>query len=332
MRKLWTDKIHRALESDPKKIKEMKSTDRVCSRHFNDCDYSRYYEHKMPDGTICKIQRGKAELREGAVPCIFPEYPVHYRPKQPKPRKDPSTRKRQETGQTKRGAKNKDKESAEDHDTEGVGPAVEETSADGPEPEASTPQVTPEEPEPDRPWNLGEIQKLNLPAGWVCCNTLQNHCSVLTHINQSIQIDKSITLKSLQPPQITIRGVILEDYTPKNLNSIADAQNLLNFVNNLRICEGTGRKDKPFSVCCKGATPSLKQRKCGFCTAERDRLRKVDQRLIKRAQRQDQKKKKITSRMKSLKKSKLRLMAKVKLETSLKNFFRLCFPCLTTNC
>lgn len=66
-------------------------TSRVCSEHFKPDEISLFFETKMPNGTIEKIPRDRAKLKEGANPSNFPEYPKYYQPK-PQPRKSPKKR------------------------------------------------------------------------------------------------------------------------------------------------------------------------------------------------------------------------------------------------
>ncbi|XP_035213567.1 uncharacterized protein LOC118187451 [Stegodyphus dumicola] len=46
--------------------------DVVCELHFQKEDIRRFYETKLPDGTISRLKMGVPRLREDAIPSIFP--------------------------------------------------------------------------------------------------------------------------------------------------------------------------------------------------------------------------------------------------------------------
>ncbi|KAK3922110.1 DNA transposase [Frankliniella fusca] len=326
MRKLWSAKVGRQVQGKQQKVLEMKPSDRVCSRHFRPEEVSKFYEHKLLDGSVSRIPRGKAELIEGAVPSIFEDYPIHKQPKKTKPRKDPSQRHKQVVQSTNRDQKKCTEEeiteiTIEDR-PENDAAETEVIVNDPPPPLETLAEVSPENDQ-NTPWILTDKSKLVLPPGWGCCDTLEKDVKILTHIDAKIQIDKSIKLTPSHV-EVTIRGKNYEN-APKVIHSLSDAQNLVNFVNSLRVWEGTGREDKPFSVVCSGATASSKQKKCSFCHAVRDRLHKKDLRSKKIKEKQAERKKQMKCRLKTLKKSKQRLLQKVqKLQKQLADSQELC--------
>ncbi|XP_046405738.1 uncharacterized protein LOC124170810 [Ischnura elegans] len=76
----------------PRKDKVLAITDRVRELHFSPNDIIRWYETRLPDGTIHKIERGIPLIKEGAVPLIFPNLPK-YLSKESRTRKPPAERK-----------------------------------------------------------------------------------------------------------------------------------------------------------------------------------------------------------------------------------------------
>lgn len=60
----------RAIRHPYKKLRP--GIDFVCEQHFEEDCLSRFYETKMPDGTIHRIKRGRILLKSDAVPSIFP--------------------------------------------------------------------------------------------------------------------------------------------------------------------------------------------------------------------------------------------------------------------
>ncbi|KAL4120552.1 hypothetical protein QTP88_013222 [Uroleucon formosanum] len=51
--------------------------DCVCEKHFAETSLIKYFETKMADGSIQKIERGRILLKENSVPSLFPDLP-HY--------------------------------------------------------------------------------------------------------------------------------------------------------------------------------------------------------------------------------------------------------------
>ncbi|XP_015913143.2 uncharacterized protein [Parasteatoda tepidariorum] len=70
--------------SIPRADRQLRNADHICSRHFKKDDIERFYETKLPDGTIFRLKRERPRLKLGAIPCLFPDIPGHssYRPKE----------------------------------------------------------------------------------------------------------------------------------------------------------------------------------------------------------------------------------------------------------
>lgn len=51
----------------------MSCADSVCELHFHENDIIRFREIVMPDGTIYRGALRRNRLRDGAIPCIFPD-------------------------------------------------------------------------------------------------------------------------------------------------------------------------------------------------------------------------------------------------------------------
>lgn len=49
--------------------------DFVCEKHFDETYISRYFETKMPDGSVNLIERGRLLLKKNAIPSIFSDLP-----------------------------------------------------------------------------------------------------------------------------------------------------------------------------------------------------------------------------------------------------------------
>lgn len=47
--------------------------DCVCEKHFDESYLERYFETKMPDGSVNRIQRERVLLKNNAIPSIFPD-------------------------------------------------------------------------------------------------------------------------------------------------------------------------------------------------------------------------------------------------------------------
>nr|XP_042911894.1 uncharacterized protein LOC107446497 [Parasteatoda tepidariorum] len=79
--------------SIPRADKKLRNVDFVCAKHFKEDDIERFYETKMPDGSIFRLKRGMPRLKPSAIPCLFPDIPGHssYKPKE---FKSPKTKKK----------------------------------------------------------------------------------------------------------------------------------------------------------------------------------------------------------------------------------------------
>lgn len=163
-------------------------------------------------------------------------------------------------------------------------------------------------------WTLDKIIQLQMPnTEWTICQTTDKNQKAIVHINPSnFQIDKTISFRGSEYDFI-FRGTVT--HKPQNvkekLENVADAQKVLNTIHMMRVCEGTGIGEKPFSIACNG--PALpKGKRCSFCNSERDRLRKKESRQEVVKKRVLEAKQKQKSRIQSLKRSKIRLILKVK--------------------
>lgn len=73
----------------PRADREMSCNDRLCEKHFEESCLIRFYQHKMPDGSVVKIERGRTALIPGSIPTIFPNLPKYLSGPPTKKRKGP---------------------------------------------------------------------------------------------------------------------------------------------------------------------------------------------------------------------------------------------------
>ncbi|XP_015592482.1 uncharacterized protein LOC107266475 isoform X2 [Cephus cinctus] len=59
-------------EAIPRSHKAVSKSNGVCELHFQEDEVEKYYVTTMPDGTVFRMRKGKATLRVGSVPSIFP--------------------------------------------------------------------------------------------------------------------------------------------------------------------------------------------------------------------------------------------------------------------
>jgi len=57
--------------------------DCVCEKHFDETYINRYFETKLPDGSINKIKRDRIILKNNAILSIFPDLPQYLTKKRP---------------------------------------------------------------------------------------------------------------------------------------------------------------------------------------------------------------------------------------------------------
>lgn len=57
--------------------------DSVCEKHFDETYLNRYFETKLPDGSINQIKRDRIKLKNNAIPSIFPDLPQYLTKKRP---------------------------------------------------------------------------------------------------------------------------------------------------------------------------------------------------------------------------------------------------------
>ncbi|KAK3929284.1 B-cell CLL/lymphoma 9-like protein [Frankliniella fusca] len=286
----------------------MTLSSRVCSEHFTVSDFELEYITPVVDGSLHKIPRGKAKLNPKAIPSIFPNYPTYYQPKLSK-RSAPKNR-----GSPKKNPKKI------------VLPAVEPDIVVTDDPQSSEivhPENLQEEEEicnanasisTTPPWSCTEIHNLQKPINWVVGSTLEVTRKMIVHIDpETEQINKLITFSDHQPPIIKLRGVLFtSDIAPK-INSAAAAQTLLEKIDKIKLCSGTGYKNKKFSNACQLAVK--KGKRCQDCTKLHDRLRKIgyrQEKVEKRKKEKQEKKIKLKNKIQSLTRSRLNLIAKVK--------------------
>ncbi|XP_048511014.1 uncharacterized protein LOC125500898 [Athalia rosae] len=99
-------------------------------------------------------------------------------------------------------------------------------------------------PEPINLRSRDKIGMLRLPAGWVVCNRLQTSDEILIHVNDDIQIDKSIRFTELENVEIRMRGVRYEEEVPFKIDTVDVAQTVLKNIDEIRVCCGTQRRSK----------------------------------------------------------------------------------------
>ncbi|XP_035216223.1 uncharacterized protein LOC118189672 [Stegodyphus dumicola] len=75
----------------PRAYRILSEKDVVCEHHFAESDVKQFYETKLSDGTIFKLEMGRPRLQEGAIPSIFPNLPS-YLSKPSRKRKAPPAR------------------------------------------------------------------------------------------------------------------------------------------------------------------------------------------------------------------------------------------------
>ncbi|XP_052128415.1 uncharacterized protein LOC127750532 [Frankliniella occidentalis] len=282
----------------------MTKSDRVCSEHFLPTEWSAFYETKLPDGTVHRIKRGRAILNPGVTPSIFKDYPSYYQ-KHKSERKPPTTS----------ATDNVQFQSAPE-----ITPSDDCTTFETPSCDTNHTTTDPEIPCTNEVWDL--LKNIQMPLGWIVTRNVENASCLLAHMSSeqvtdknsyNFTMDKYINFLSNPPNfcEVKIQGVLYPTVT-SIVKTEEDVRNLLSLVDSLRVCGGTGNGNKLFSKGCTGALyPKSNFERCAFCHAEKDRLRQKEKRAEKVEERKEKKKKKIASTMKSLRKSKARLILKV---------------------
>ncbi|KAK3920712.1 THAP domain-containing protein 1 [Frankliniella fusca] len=261
---------------------------RVCSEHFTVNDFELDYICQGIDGSQNKIARGKAKLQAHANPSIFPQYPIYYQPNTKK-RNAPKCR---------------------------VLPEIAITSDDPPE---IPPSKNLEEEEETNNnvsnnslWSCDKIHSLKIPIHWVVGNTIEVGSKVLYHIDPKTEQTKSITFSDQQPKLIIkFRGVKSRKIF-KDVNTVEEAQSLLEEIDKIKLCTGTGSEINNFSTACEGMVSSKKGKICEDCLKLKERLRKIEERKLKLKQRKIEKQQKVKNKIQCLTRSKMNLIAKVK--------------------
>lgn len=277
----------------------------------------------MPNGTIEKIPRDRAKLKEGANPSNFPEYPKYYQPK-PQPRKSPKKRlplknlQSQQNKGSKKLPELQDKDNTiNEHINETEHRQLDEVQADQEKDLAdhqvddNIVQTTSYQHETSvKPFS--HIKAMSFPPGWAACESVTCTDLNIVHINDEIQIDKSITLKhegTCESIEVKVRGKNYDVPAPTVID-ITAIQKLIAKLETIKICQGTGFKHKKFSVFCSGGV-SARAKRCTKCLCERNRLRKIETRKEKIKQRQKEKLGKRKMKTQCLKRSKKNLLLKV---------------------
>lgn len=67
------EELERWRKAVQRHYKELKIGDKICELHFNQDEIIRHYETLLPDGTVWRIERSRVNLKNGAVPTIFPD-------------------------------------------------------------------------------------------------------------------------------------------------------------------------------------------------------------------------------------------------------------------
>lgn len=294
----------------------------VCSNHFQDEDMDLNYKHVI-NGEVVLIPRGRAaSIKDDALPLRLDNYPPYYQPKI-KQRKPPPKRTEYIPKKRKKAVNNGLPELQESENLENpvevvplenvVNLPTDDSTASSKSNQNPVDSTDPQ-PSSSTVWNHNKVNELSLPVGWLVCNTTETDRKIVIHVNpKNIQIDKSITFKGTSAPEIKFRGTVTfnGDISKGQVTNTKVAQKVLNSVHIMRVCQGTGIAEKPFSTHCNGPAVS-KGKRCTFCAAERERQRKKESRKQITKERFDQKRAKNKNILQSLRRSKVRLLAKVK--------------------
>lgn len=255
----------------------------------------------------------QAKLKDGVTPHIIQEYPLHHR-KVPEREKSPIaskiesiTRKQNSTTEIETTSI----EEATKSDPTEIPPQAEKDINPGKSVLNECSPTSEEPPDDNKHWSCSKVGLLKLPPRWVVCNRPQTFDKVLVHINDDTQIDKSIKFQDGADVEIKIKGINYKSELPFKIETVEDAQILLKKINWLRVCRGTEKNSDSSSTNCFGATKSHHQIRCDACSSEKNRIRKRAARLEQIKARAQEKKLRISSRLKQLQKSKTRLMLRV---------------------
>lgn len=75
------EKWAKAIPRDDRELRP--GIDNVCEKHFDESYLDRYFETKLPDGSIHQIERDRKRLKNDAIPSIFPDLPHYLSRKKP---------------------------------------------------------------------------------------------------------------------------------------------------------------------------------------------------------------------------------------------------------
>ncbi|CAI6373515.1 unnamed protein product [Macrosiphum euphorbiae] len=66
------------IKAIPRSVRNLRPRiDCVCEKHFDETSLIKYFETKMADGSIKKIEKDRILLKENAVPSLFPDLPFY---------------------------------------------------------------------------------------------------------------------------------------------------------------------------------------------------------------------------------------------------------------
>eukprot|EP00102_Acyrthosiphon_pisum_P011852 XP_008180763.1 PREDICTED: uncharacterized protein LOC103308705 isoform X1 [Acyrthosiphon pisum] len=76
--------LEKWVKAIPRADRELRpGIDSVCEKHFDETYLNRYFETKLPDGSINQIKRDRIILKNNAIPSIFPDLPQYLTKKRP---------------------------------------------------------------------------------------------------------------------------------------------------------------------------------------------------------------------------------------------------------
>ncbi|KAK3931680.1 Transposable element P transposase [Frankliniella fusca] len=284
--------------------RKMTLDSRVCNEHFTINDFDLNYEVKLPNGKVEVIPRGKAKLKPEANPSIFPMYPAYLQPKVSS-RKEPCKRrspKKKVTDAPQPDIIVTDTEPLADTEPSADTETLADTSEDCTHNSSSASKKV--------DWSCEAVSSLTLPINWVVGNTPhQANRKFLAHIEPStMTVNKTILFIGKEPAIVTVRGITQKVNT--HIKTVVDAQNLLMQIDRQKLCSGTGFDTKKFSVACEGAV-GVHAMRCSKCVTERERLKKNNARKQAIIEKENERKRKMKNRLRSLRKSKVNLLNKV---------------------
>ncbi|KAK3933051.1 Threonine synthase, partial [Frankliniella fusca] len=267
------------------------------------------------NGKVERIPRERGLIKPGAMPLLLNKYPSYYQPKVAE-RKPPSERseivnakkKKQDSTATSDveilGTENNDVD-AGNFTTQDIDLKLNEIDNNNEDGRKSS--------SPEETWSCSLVPNMQLPTDWVCCNTLNEKEKFVAHINsKTLVIDKTVNFVGNSLPEIKIRGTLITSVQlPSKICTVKDAEKIVNKVDQIRVCAGTGTGQNLYSVSCEGGV-SQHQKRCTHCAAKRVSLIKKQMRMDKAEDRKQKKKLKMKNTLSSLKRSKSNLLEMIK--------------------